>query len=190
MSTSPTGASVATSAPSGATPQRGPGLPAPLRDVVAVVGVHLVLGVVAGMLWWLLVDPAVFTKAENGLGMGEVELGKRFNDDGWYAVIAAVLGLLTGAVLTWWRSRDPMLTSFLLLAGSGVAAGVMAVTGGLLGPPDPEKVASASAIGDSVPMALEVGGLVVYLVWPIAVLGGALLVLWSPGPDQDPRATR
>ena len=69
--------------------------------------------------------------------MGEVDLGKRFNADAWYAVIAAVLGLVSGTVVSWWRSRDPLLTTVLVLLGSGVAAGVMSVLGRLARPGRP-----------------------------------------------------
>ena len=34
--------------------------------LVAVLGTYLALGLLAGMLWWLLVDPAMFTKARAG----------------------------------------------------------------------------------------------------------------------------
>lgn len=157
---------------------------APLRDAAWVLGVHLCLGLVGAVLWWLLVDPAMFTKAESGgLAMGEVQLARRFNADGWFVVIAAVSGLLSGSVLTWWRSRDFLLTSLLLVVGSAVAATVMAVLGRVLGPADPGSVAAGLPVGAQVAMQLEVSGTVCFLVWPIAVLAGALFVLWSPPTD-------
>jgi len=157
------------------------------RDVAAVLGSYLVLGIVGGILWWLLVDPAEFTKADNGaLAMGEVELAERFNDDGWFAVIAGVVGLLSGAGVVWWRSRDPLLTVALVLVGSTLAAAVMAFLGQLLGPADPDSVVAAAEVGAMIPMQLEVTGFVCYLVWPLTALAGALLVLWSPAPDTAP----
>jgi len=157
------------------------------RDVAAVLGSYLVLGVVGGILWWLHVDPAEFTKAGNGaLAMGEVELAERFNDDGWFAVIAGVVGLLSGAGVVWWRSRDPLLTVALVLVGSTLAAAVMAFLGQLLGPADPDSVVAATAVGAIIPMQLEVTGFVCYLVWPLTALAGALLVLWSPAQDTAP----
>ncbi len=158
----------------------------PARNVVAadvawVLGSYVVLGLVGALAWWLLVEPAYFTKGDNGgLGMGEVQLAERFNADGWYAVIAAVLGLLSGGALTWWRSRDFLLTSVLLLLGSGLAAAVMAGAGRVLGPTDPGTLAGGVAVGARLPMQLEVTSAVCYLVWPIAALIGALFVLWSP----------
>lgn len=161
-------------------------LPAgPRGDAIAVLGTSLVLGLVGGLLWWLLTEPALFTVGEGGtLGMGEVELADRFSATGWFAVLAAVLGGLSGGFLTWWRDRDPILTAVLLVVGSVVGTVAMVVVGRLLGPPDPAVAAASASPGDLVPAALEVGAGVVYLVWPIAALAGALVVLWSPSDDR------
>ncbi|MGA9747880.1 MAG: hypothetical protein WBQ50_10545 [Nocardioides sp.] len=154
-----------------------------IDDLVAVLGSYVVLGVVAGVAWWALYDPAVYTLGQGGgLGMGEVELGKRFNGDAWYAVIAAVAGLLSGTALTWWRDRDPLLTAGLVLLGAVVAAGMMATLGGWIGPADPQSVAASAQVGDAVPESLRVDAFVCYLVWPVTALLGSLIVLWSPPP--------
>ena len=159
----------------------------PLNDVLWILGTYLVLGVVGAVLWWLLVDPALFTKAAGGgLTMGEAQLGRRFADEGWYAVIGAVLGLLSGSALTWWRSRDPLLTAVGVLVGTCLAAGVMAGLGLVLGPPDPGTVAAHAAVGAQIPVQLKLGAKACYLVWPIAGLIGTLFVLWSP--PSEPRA--
>lgn len=153
------------------------------RDVTVVIGWFVLLGVLSGVLWWLLVSPAEFTKLPNGGSMGEVDLGKQFNADGWYVVIAAVFGLVSGVALTWWRSRDPLLTSLLLIIGSATAAALMALTGHLLGPGATRPALAAAKVGARVPERLEVDTFVVYLCWPIAVFLGALVVLL--GKDVD-----
>jgi len=154
--------------------------------VIAVLGTSLVLGLVGGVLWWLLTEPALFTVGEEAtLGMGEVELADRFSATGWFTVLAAVLGALSGGALTWWRNRDPILTAVLLVLGSLVGTAAMAVVGRILGPPDPDVAAAAAQPGDLVPAALEVGAGVAYLVWTIAALAGALMVLWSPSTDGE-----
>lgn len=162
-------------------------LPAGVRgDVIAVLGTSLVLGLLGGALWWLLAEPALFTVSEEGtLGMGEVELADRFSATGWFTVLALVLGALSGGALTWWRNRDPVLTAGLLVLGSLLGTFTMAGVGRLLGPPDPEKAAASARPGDLVPAALEVGAPVSYLVWTIAALAGALMVLWSPSTDVE-----
>jgi hypothetical protein len=152
-------------------------------DGAVVIGIFLVLGLVGGVLWWLLVDPAAYTKTRDGGVMSEAALRRQFSADGVYAVIAAVTGLVTGLVVTWWRSRDPLLTSLLLVLGAALAAAVMALTGYLLGPGDPATALREARLGAQVPLRLEVDTLSVYLVWPVAVLAGALVVLLnSAGP--------
>ena len=152
-------------------------------DAVVVIGILLVLGLAGGVLWWLLVDPAAYTKTRDGGVMSEAALRRQFSADGVYAVIAAVTGLVAGLVLTWWRSRDPLLTSLLLILGAALAAAVMALTGHLLGPGDPGTALREAKVGAQVPLRLEVDTFSVYLVWPVAVLAGALVVLLnSAGP--------
>jgi hypothetical protein len=155
-------------------------------DVAVVIGILLLLGLAGGVLWWLLVDPAAYTKTRDGGVMSEAALRRQFSADGVYAAIAAVTGLVTGLVLTWWRSRDPLLTSLLLVLGAVLAAVVMALTGHLLGPGDPATALREAKVGAQVPLRLEVDTFTVYLVWPIAVLAGALVVLLnSAGPSTS-----
>lgn len=153
------------------------------EDAAWVLGSLIVLGLLCGVLWWLLFEPAMFTKLKSGATMGETQLIKRFNADGWYAVIAAVAGLLSGGVLTWWRSRDFLFTVVLLVVGSALAAAVMAVVGHLLGPPDPKAALAAAKVGAKVPVDLSVTAKATYLMWPVSVLFGSLMVLWSPPRD-------
>lgn len=156
------------------------------RDVVVVVGGLLVLGLVCGVLWWLLVDPAAYTKTRDGGIMSEADLSRQFAADGMYVVIAGVAGLASGLALSWWRTRDPLLTSALLLVGSAVAAVAMVLTGHLLGPGDPGAVLSAARRGTRVPVRLDVDAFTVYLAWPVAVLSGALVVLLGSAPGGRP----
>jgi len=156
-----------------------------LRDAVAVLGTYLVLGVLCGLAWWLLVEPAMFTKVKGGGSMAELELAKRFDSDAWYAVIAALTGLLSGVLISWWRSRDLLVTTALLLLGAGIAATVMTLTGALLGAGDPDAALAAAKVGERVAVQLQVTARATYLVWPIAMLIGGLVVLWSPSRDRS-----
>lgn len=153
-------------------------------DVVAVLGGFALAGVLAGVQWWLVVDPAVYTKAPDGGAMGELELARRFAGDGWYAVIALLAAFLTGLGLTWWRTRDFRLTTVLVVIGSAVAAWLMVSVGSALGPADTDAALDAAREGDTVPVELTVSAASFYLMWPIGALAGSLMVLWSsPGVD-------
>lgn len=155
-------------------------------DTAVILVGFLVTGVVCGVVWWLLVDPAEFTKTRDGSVMGEVDLTKRFAPDGWYAVIALVAGFLAGLVVTWRRARDLRLTTVLVVVGSLVAAAAMAAVGAALGPGDPDPVLASATRGTTVPADLSVSAGVTYLMWPIAALAGALMVLWSSPGVGDP----
>lgn len=171
------------------------------RDALIVLAAFVVLGLLCGVLWSQVVTPAEFTRLPDGGAMGEDDLGKRFGADGWFIAIGATAGLVAGLVLSWWRSRDPVLTSGLLVLGSVVAAALMAVVGHLLGPGDPQAALEAAKAGERVPEQLDVGvaplwplsaylkdSLTTYLAWPVGVLAGALLVLLGRPLAREERA--
>jgi hypothetical protein len=87
-------------------------------------------------------------------------------------------------VINWWRQRDLRLTTLTLVLGSGLAAAAMALTGRLLGPGDPDVALAQARPGEKVPVELLVTAPASYLVWPVAVLLGALIILWSPPKDE------
>ncbi len=168
-------------------PDRGPtpGRSAsPLAVAGVVLGGLLLLGVLCGVLWWLLVEPAVFTKVRgSGGSMNELELAKRFATDGWYAVIAVLAGFVAGGALVWWRRSEVVGVVLLLLPGAVVAAAAMLWTGRVLGPADPQTVLRTAPPGALVPVQLDVASWTAYLAWPVGLLVGALVVLWSLPPD-------
>jgi hypothetical protein len=155
------------------------------HDVLVVLGSLLLLGVLCGVLWWWLVDPAAYTKTARGGVMSENQLGRQFTSDGMYVVIAVLSGLVAGLALCWWRDRDSLLTSLLLVIGSCLAATVMFLVGRQLGPGDPGAALRAAQVGGHVPERLDVHVWTVYLAWPVGVLAGALVVLLGRVPDTD-----
>jgi hypothetical protein len=174
---------------------------AAVRDVAVVAGCLVVLGALCGVLWSVVVTPAQLTRLPNGAAMNETALSAQFGADGWYAVIALVAGLLSGVVLTWWRSQDALRTAALLVLGAVVAAVVMAVTGHLLGPPDPRHALLATKVGSKVPESLNLGvrsltpfgpylrqTVMFYLAWPVGALAGCLTVLLVTVPTDHAAA--
>ena len=178
--------------------RRRPAAAGAVAEVALIVVLLAALGVLGGVVWDLVVTPAEFTKLANGGALNEAELGQQFGADGWYVVIALVAGVLAGALLTWWRSRDALRTCGALLLGAAVAAAVMAVVGHLLGPGDPRPALQAARVGAHVPESLDVGEgsshsvwgyladrIVIYLCWPLGVLAGSLVVLLSRRGDSS-----
>ncbi len=158
--------------------------------MTVVLTTLLVLGVIGGLLWVLVVEPAEFTKTAQGGAMGENDLSKRFDADAWFVVIGAGLGLLGGLVLSVWRARDPLLTSALLVLGSVLAAGVMLLVGRVLGPHGTEAALRAATVGTKVPEPLGVDTLTVLLSWPIGSLAGAMFLLLGRPLETVERPTR
>lgn len=155
------------------------------REAGTILAVFFVLGVACGVAWLLLVDPAQKVRVEGGVAQDEIQLARMFGYDGWYAVLAAPVALITGLVLTHRLSRDPLATLLLVLAGCALAAGVMELTGYLLGPADPDVVLANEPIGATADVQMTVSGFATYLAWPIPTLLGALVSLLSHTDHTD-----
>ena len=150
-----------------------------LRDALVVLGWFLVIGVLAALVWWKVTPLAEFTRSATGGQRGEDQLGRQVAADGWYAVLAAAGGLVSGVVLAALRRRDPLVTVLLVAAGSLLAAFVMLRVGLWVGPPRPSDALRDAAVGDQVPMQLKTQAAGVVFVWPIAAMLGAVGVLWG-----------
>jgi hypothetical protein len=158
----------------------GPGLRAMLLDAVVILGVFLLAGLAAGVLWPHLVHPVSVTRTNAGIVTGELDLSHRIDNDGWYSVLGAVGGLVLGVVLTLWRRTNEVVTVLLVTSGAFLAAWVSAVVGTALGPEDPQKALAHAAVGATAPDRVTVSAHAAYFVWPIAAVAGALVVLWRP----------
>jgi hypothetical protein len=158
-----------------------------VRDAGVVLAWFLVLAVVGALVWWQLTPLAEYTRTADNAQMSEEELGRQVAADGWYVVIAAVGGLLSGIGLLSWRRRDPVAMVVLVVLGSLIGGWVMLRVGLWLGPPDPKTVLANAAVGTRVPLQLEPKAGGVLYVWPIMTLVGAIGVIWG---TDDVRAAK
>lgn len=154
-----------------------------VSDVSVVLALFLAVGVLSGAIWPQLVDPVTVTKGELGLTTSEAALAERFDNDGWYSVLAAGCGLVLGLVLSAWRRADEVVTLLGVVAGASLAAWLSAHVGTLVGPDDPHQVLATAPVGATAPGMVSVSSTAAYFVWPISAVIGAMVVLWSP-PDQ------
>lgn len=160
-----------------------------LLDAVLVIVAFGLVAVLAGLIWPRLVDPVVVTRTEAGTATGEVAIAERFDNDGWYAVLAGGLGLVLGVALTAWqlhRRRDEVSALTAVVLGAALAAWLMSRVGTAVGPPDPATVLAEADVGATALDQVRVTARAAYLVWPIAAVLGALLVFWRPA-DSRPR---
>ena len=154
-------------------------------DAAIVLGWFALLGLVGAVVWDRVTPLAAFTRTADNGTMGEEELARQFATNGWFFVIAAVAGLVSGLVLLLWRHRRPLLMVVLVALGGGLATLVMQQVGLHLGPADPSSVLPTVAVGTQVPMRLEPDAHGVYFVWSVAALIGAVIALWG----SESRAT-
>jgi hypothetical protein len=148
----------------------------------------LVLAVLAAVVWWQLTPLAEYTRTADNAQMDEQELGRQVAADGWYVVVAAVGGLLSGVMLLSLRRRDPVATVLLVVLGSLLCGWVMLRIGLWLGPADPKSVLPHAAVGSKVPLQLKPKVTGVLYVWPIMALMGAIGVIWGTDEARAPRA--
>ena len=172
----------------------GPGAAAPavdgrrvVKDVVLVLVAFLVAAVVAGALWPQLVDPVIVERAEQGILTGEVALGDRFDNVGWYALLAGAFGLLLGVVLVARMRGHEVITLLAVLVGACLAAWVSAQVGTWLGPDDPNQVLEDAKVGATAEDRVVLTADVAYLVWPISAMVGSVVVLWSQSGRRSSR---
>ena len=154
------------------------------RDLAVVLVWFVALGALAALVWWQVTPLAHYTRTATNAEMGEEQLGQQVAADGWYLVIGAVCGLLSGVALLSLRWRDPLLMVAAVTVGSLLGAWVMLRVGLWLGPADPKSVLPHAAVGAKVPLQLKPGASGVVYVWPITALLGAIGVIW--GTEHHP----
>lgn len=156
-------------------------------DVAVILGWFLAAALVGAVLWWQVTPLPVYTRTDGGGAMDAQQLAKQVSADGWFFVIAAIGGLVSGVVLTLWRRRDPIVTVGLIALGGILATWVMLVVGKALGPEDPGVAFAGVPVGGTVPTQLGLESKGLWAVWAIAALLGALGVLFGT-EQRDARA--
>jgi hypothetical protein len=160
-------------------------------DLALTIGLFAVLGVAGAFVWRAVVTlptfVAVTSGGRTGGEMDQVQLARIVGIDGWFFVIAAVAGLVAGAVVVLVRRHsDPLVLVVLLAIAGALAAWVMVHVGVWLGPAKPETVLPTVHAGAHVPLQLKPKAGSVEVVWPFAAVLGALvmLLLHSPRPRE------
>ena len=164
-----------------AEPRRDPSAPAVREGLTSLAIVLAWFGVVAllaAVIWWQVTPLAEFTRTADNATMDEEQLSKQFGTDGWFAVIAAAAGLVSGFALVTLRRRNPILMVVLVAVGGAFATLVMLQVGLLLGPSDPSSLLASTPVGGKVPLQLKPDAHGVWFVWSITALLGGIVALW------------
>ena len=163
-----------------------PALVAGAIDALAVAVWFAVAGLVGALVWSQLATLPEVTKTGDAATRPPEELVKQVSIDGWFFVIAAVGGLLSGVFLLMWRWRSPALMVVLVALGGVLASWLMVHVGLALGPED--EIASLLAMKDgaTVPMQLKLHAPGVSWVWSIFAVLGSIVYVWVlRKPDDD-----
>ncbi len=149
---------------------RASGLRADAVTLLSVGASGLLLGPLAGLVWYAVAPRPVLVVASDGLRYTDSAPAAFFGADGWFTVIATVVGLLTGIAVFVWRGRTglPALLGLLLSCALGtfLAWRFGEYLGGRSVPTDAQ--ATASKIGTHVTARLRLRSQGALPVWAIA----------------------
>ncbi|SDM59284.1 Protein of unknown function [Geodermatophilus siccatus] len=150
-----------------------------------LVGVLLLAGVAAGLLWWALAPRATFEVTADGpVPVGHPSAELLFADDGVLTLVLAGLGLVAGLAAWRLRRRRGVATVLALALGTVLASLAAWRLGELLGAgPSPAELA---AVGTRVITPLRLGSPAALAVAPfLAVLGYVVSALLTASEDLD-----
>jgi hypothetical protein len=156
-------------------------------DALIVGAWFVVAGLVGAVVWWQQTPLPKVVRSGDGATLAPEELVKQVSTDGWFFVVAAVGGLLSGVILLAWRRRDPLLMVVLVVLGAGLASWLMVHVGLALGPDKELSALKGMPDGASVSMQLKLHAPGVAWIWPVGAALGALLHLWvlkKPTPGE------
>jgi hypothetical protein len=165
----------------------------PVRFVLLTLVAYAVVGVLAGVVWeWVWTPPVNVIRDHQVYYSSYESLRRVFTGTGLYAVVAAVASVVTTVTVCLLTRGRELLTLATVLVGSVIAAVLMRLVGGWLGPDDPERVARTTANSAHVLGQLTVEGMTAYLVWPMVSLFVLAIVFfaWPGGHASGPRRVR
>lgn len=147
-----------------------------LRQLLVVLAVTIAAGAVAGLVWeWLWTAP-VGVVVEQRWVLDEAGLRDDFSGTGTYIAVAAVAGVLVGALVALVFDRSELVTLVALVVGSVVAGWLMYRVGIALGPADPRALARSAEEGAHLPAQLKVLGRSPFVAFPSGALVGLVVV--------------
>ncbi len=156
-----------------------------VRRSALIVGSAVLMGIIAGLLWWQLAEPGRWQMRDVGVALTEEASRGQFQVVVVFTAVGALVSLVWSVGICVVSRGSGWLLVVVIIAGSVLASLIAWRVGALLGPPPPESVRGL-AIGETVPDELMIDAVAPFVVWPIAALVGVLLVSWGlHGRDED-----
>jgi hypothetical protein len=149
----------------------------PRRVVVECLVAALVVGLLAGVVWYLLVPDVTVAVGDDGEPrLGTAAASGVFAYDAWFMVVGSISGSALGAVLFTRHRRHPVV-AVVAIAASGLVGSLLAWrVGVILGPEAVEARATALDNGGTLTLDVGLEAYGVLLAWPIAALVAVLAV--------------
>lgn len=148
-----------------------------MKRVLTLLAVLAGLGVLAGVVWSLVVETPLVTRDTAGVVTTGPELAKQIDSDAWFAVLGLLVGAPSGVVVAVRGRLDPVVGVLTVVAGALLASWLCLWTGWFLGPEDPTTALRDAQPGATAPAVLSIHTWVVMVVWPLTAAIGALVVL-------------
>ena len=154
----------------------------------AFAAASLGLGAVAGIVWWLVVNPPAYElNSGGGASTSERGLAEFIAGDAWFCAIGLVAGLLIGfAAWRWLRDLGWPLVLVVLVCATASAL-VCWLVGYRLGPGDFSIRLAAARPGDLVPVPLTLQARASLLTWPFFAIIPVLLGSSLGRDEEEPR---
>ncbi|MGW2365583.1 hypothetical protein ACWCZ5_08385 [Streptomyces sp. NPDC001667] len=175
-------------APEHAADERDPGPRTELREAAVVAAAVAVAGVLLGLLWVWLAPRVPLISDGRAVYLKNSEGEQAIGADGTFALLALGFGVLSSAVVFWFRRRG----GIPLVAGLALGSLLAALIGWRLGVwlgPSSDVVATAKSVGKGVVFdaPLKLGAKGVLLAWPLAAMAVHLGLTAAFGPrDPEP----
>lgn len=171
---------------------RGPERKLVLQRTAMVLGAGIVLGIVAGVVWWIVTPLPGYLVGDDGLAsINERGLARVFAADAWFTMIGVVggaaIGLLGAAQL---GRRLGWLAVVVVVVSTMLAALICWGVGSFLGPGEFSGRLAEAQPGEVVPLELTLRSRVALLAWPF--LGLLPMLLWATlaRDPEEPRPIR
>ncbi|HEU4810893.1 MAG TPA: hypothetical protein VFT00_02010 [Nocardioides sp.] len=147
-----------------------------LRQLLVVLAVTIAAGALAGLVWEWLWTPPVGVVQDHRWLLDEAGLRDDFAGTGTYIAVAAVAGVLVGALVALLFDRAELVTLVAVVVGSVVAGWLMYRVGLAVDPPDPRVLARTAEEGAHLPGKLTVHGRSPFVAFPSGALVGLVVV--------------
>lgn len=129
-----------------------------LARVLVLVGVGLLAGVVAGLVWQWIWTPPTGAAWQGKFYLDPVGVRREVSATGWFTVIGLLVGIAVGSVAAYLSRTREVATLVGVLLGSLLLAWAMLVVGHLTGPPDPHELARTTGDWEPIVSDLRLAG--------------------------------